>query len=57
MGDFFLAPLELLFDAVDDDIDDILLLMAAIKTYIPIFGFCDQRSYSCPLRVSFGLGF
>ena len=36
MGDFFLAPLELLFDAVDDDIDDILLLMAAIKTYIPI---------------------
>ena len=34
MEDFFLAPLELLFDAVDDDIDDILLLMAAIKNYI-----------------------
>jgi hypothetical protein len=34
MGDFFLATLEPLFDAVDDDIDDILLLMASIKTYI-----------------------
>ena len=62
--DVFLASMELLFGAVDDVLDVVFFLMAAIERLnykncqlqFQKCGFRDQRSHSCPLRASLCLG-